>query len=119
MDEVNESMQPDIVAVFGADHIYRMDPSQMVAQHIETGAGVTVAAIRQPIAISMFLAGATGYILQAGWLPFAGFMNTQAFARFAGYDLSVIPLFILMGALAERGGLARDLFEKVSKALAQ
>src|SRR6201996_3036153 len=39
---------PDIVVVFGADHVYRMDPRQMVAQHIETGAGVTVAGIRVP-----------------------------------------------------------------------
>jgi len=36
---------PDIVCVFGADHIYRMDPRQMVAEHTESGAGVTVAAI--------------------------------------------------------------------------
>ncbi len=41
---------PDFVCVFGADHIYRMDPRQMVARHIETGADVTVAAIRQPLA---------------------------------------------------------------------
>ncbi len=40
--------RPDIVAVFGADHIYRMDPRQMVDQHIATGAGVTVAAIPVP-----------------------------------------------------------------------
>ena len=39
---------PDYVCVFGADHIYRMDPSQMVEQHIASGAGVTVAAIRAP-----------------------------------------------------------------------
>ncbi len=44
--------QPEHVIVFGADHIYRMDPSQMVAQHIESGAGVTVAAIRQPISLA-------------------------------------------------------------------
>ena len=37
--------KPDIVAVFGADHVFRMDPRQMIAQHIEHGAGVTVAAI--------------------------------------------------------------------------
>ena len=37
--------QPDYVAVFGADHIHRMDPRQMVDQHIASGAGVTVAAI--------------------------------------------------------------------------
>jgi glucose-1-phosphate adenylyltransferase len=41
--------QPDYVCVFGADHIYRMDPRQMVDQHIEGGAGVTVAGIRVPI----------------------------------------------------------------------
>src|SRR3954468_1282085 len=41
--------RPDIVCVFGADHIYRMDPRQMVDQHVESGAGVTVAALRAPI----------------------------------------------------------------------
>jgi glucose-1-phosphate adenylyltransferase len=41
--------RPDYVIVFGADHIYRMDPEQMVSQHIASGAGVTVAAIRQPL----------------------------------------------------------------------
>ena len=40
--------RPDIVAVFGADHIYRMDPRQMVEQHLARGAGVTVAAIPVP-----------------------------------------------------------------------
>ena len=40
--------RPDIVCVFGADHIYRMDTRQMVDRHIETGAGVTVAAIPVP-----------------------------------------------------------------------
>jgi glucose-1-phosphate adenylyltransferase len=41
--------RPDYICVFGADHIYRMDPRQMVAQHLESGAGVTVAGIRVPI----------------------------------------------------------------------
>jgi len=36
---------PDIVCVFGADHIYRMDPRQLVDHHLAKGAGVTVAAI--------------------------------------------------------------------------
>ncbi|MCW2544170.1 MAG: Glucose-phosphate adenylyltransferase [Frankiales bacterium] len=40
--------QPDHVVVFGADHVYRMDPRQMVEQHIASGAGVTVAGIRVP-----------------------------------------------------------------------
>ena len=39
---------PDYIIVFGADHIYRMDPRQMVEEHIASGAGVTVAGIRAP-----------------------------------------------------------------------
>jgi len=39
---------PNHVLVFGADHVYRMDPDQMFEAHIESGAGVTVAAIRMP-----------------------------------------------------------------------
>src|SRR3954451_6442230 len=40
--------QPQYVVVFGADHVYRMDPRQMLQQHILSGAGVTVAGIRMP-----------------------------------------------------------------------
>ncbi len=39
---------PDLVIVFGADHVYRMDPRQMIDQHVAAGAGVTVAAIPVP-----------------------------------------------------------------------
>jgi glucose-1-phosphate adenylyltransferase len=39
---------PDYVVVFGADHVYRMDPMQMVQAHIDSGAGVTVAGLRRP-----------------------------------------------------------------------
>ena len=68
-------------------------------------------AARTPIAIAMFFAGVVGYVLQAGWMPLASFLNTQAFARFASYDLSVIPLFILMGNFATQGGISRALFQ--------
>jgi glucose-1-phosphate adenylyltransferase len=40
--------RPEYICVFGADHIYRMDPKQMVEAHIASGAGVTVAGIRAP-----------------------------------------------------------------------
>lgn len=43
-----EDEDPDYVVVFGADNIYRMDPRQMLDQHIESGAAVTVAGIRKP-----------------------------------------------------------------------
>jgi glucose-1-phosphate adenylyltransferase len=41
--------RPEYICVFGADHIYRMDPGQMVDAHIASGAGVTVAAIKVPV----------------------------------------------------------------------
>jgi glucose-1-phosphate adenylyltransferase len=53
-DAIHQSMnlindeQPDIVIVFGADHVYRMDPRQMIEHHVTHGAGVTVAAIPVP-----------------------------------------------------------------------
>jgi tripartite ATP-independent transporter DctM subunit len=68
-------------------------------------------ALRTPIAIAMFVAGSVTYVAQTGWAPYANFMNSMAFARFASYDLSVIPLFILMGHFATQGGISRSLFE--------
>ena len=41
--------EPEHIFVFGADHIYRMDPRQMLEEHLDTKAGVTVAGIRVPI----------------------------------------------------------------------
>jgi glucose-1-phosphate adenylyltransferase len=47
MNLINDA-SPDIIVVFGADHVYRMDASQMVQAHVDSGAGVTVAGIRVP-----------------------------------------------------------------------
>lgn len=47
-----EDERPDIVVTVGADHVYRMDFSQMVDAHIESGAEFTVSAIRQPIGLA-------------------------------------------------------------------
>jgi glucose-1-phosphate adenylyltransferase len=47
MNLINDA-KPDYVVVFGADHVYRMDASQMVEAHIDSGAGATVAGIRVP-----------------------------------------------------------------------
>src|SRR5579871_3599484 len=41
--------KPDVICVFGADHVYRIDPREMIEQHLESGAAVTVAGIRVPI----------------------------------------------------------------------
>ena len=64
---------------------------------------------KQPLnvsAIAMFVAGCFGYIYQVGLPPFFNNLNGLAYARFASYDLSVIPLFILMGNFVARAGLA-------------
>ncbi|MBF24115.1 MAG: C4-dicarboxylate ABC transporter permease [Pusillimonas sp.] len=71
-------------------------------------------AIRVPIAVAMFVAGSFGYLTKTGWLPWVNHLNSAVFARFANYDLSVIPLFILMGQFASKGGLSAALFEFAS-----
>lgn len=68
-------------------------------------------AIRVPIAMSMFLPGAVGYFLIAGEGPLLNHLKGSAFARLSVYDLSVIPLFMLMGAFAMHAGLSKALFE--------
>jgi tripartite ATP-independent transporter DctM subunit len=75
------------------------------------GAMLVLMAIRVPIAVSMFSAGTRGYLIQTGWGPYSSFLNNLAFARFASYDLSVIPLFILMGHFATQGGISKALFQ--------
>ena len=42
----------------------------------------------------------------SSWSAFFSYMKTNTYHQFANYTLSVIPLFILMGALAERSGLS-------------
>jgi tripartite ATP-independent transporter DctM subunit len=71
-------------------------------------------AIRVPIALSMFVPGAIGFVLLSGWTPFAAYLKGLAWARLANYDLTVIPLFLLMGAFATQGGLSRSLFAAAS-----
>jgi C4-dicarboxylate transporter, DctM subunit len=67
-------------------------------------------ALRVPIAMAMFIPGAVGYIMMSGWDPLLNYMKGAAYARFSVYDLSVIPLFLLMGAFATQGGLSKALF---------
>ena len=74
------------------------------------GAMLVLMAVRVPIAISMFVPGAVGYIALAGWLPLLSHLKGAVYGRVSVYDLSVIPLFMFMGALAVQGGLSRALF---------
>ncbi|MFT3734088.1 MAG: TRAP transporter large permease [Rhodocyclaceae bacterium] len=68
-------------------------------------------AIRVPIAISMFVPGAIGYLMLSGWSPLLAHLKGAVYGRVSVYDLSVIPLFMLMGAFAVQGGLSKALFD--------
>ncbi|HZY16453.1 MAG TPA: TRAP transporter large permease [Ramlibacter sp.] len=93
--------------------------SPLVLSAVIFGLMLGLMALRTPIAISMFIAGCVGYVLQAGLPPLESFLNAQAFARFASYDLSVIPLFILMGHFATQGGISRALFQFASAVMSR
>ncbi len=75
------------------------------------GAMLVLMAVRVPIAISMFVPGALGYMALAGWLPLLSHLKGAVYSRVSIYDLSVIPLFMLMGAFAVHGGLSKALFD--------
>ncbi len=83
------------------------------------GLMLVLMALRTPIAAAMFIAGSVGYLLQAGWVPYSNFINSETFARFASYDLSVIPLFILMGNFASQGGISKALFAFAAAVMAR
>ncbi|SNR66577.1 TRAP transporter large permease [Puniceibacterium sediminis] len=67
-------------------------------------------AIRVPIAYTMILIGFVGICLQSGPGIILSQLKDLAYAQFSNYDLSVLPMFILMGGLAARCGLSSDIF---------
>lgn len=68
-------------------------------------------ALRVPIAASMFIPGALGYLSLTNDMALLNLLKGSAVARLTVYDLSVIPLFLLMGQFATQGGLSRALFK--------
>ncbi|MGI9395258.1 MAG: TRAP transporter large permease [Boseongicola sp.] len=76
------------------------------------GLGVLVflIAIRLPIAYAMITVGGIGIALLNGPLIVLSQLKDLAYGQFSTYDLSVVPLFVLMGAIASRTGLSTDLF---------
>ncbi len=78
------------------------------------GAMLLLMAIRIPIAVAMFLPGAVGYLVMTDAGNTLNLLKGSAVARLTVYDLSVIPLFLLMGQFASKGGLSRDLFRAAS-----
>lgn len=67
-------------------------------------------ALRVHIGSAMLVAGSLGYAWIAGIDPLLNYFKSAAYARYSIYDLSVVPLFLLMGQFATHGGLSRALF---------
>ncbi len=109
--------RPKYLFVFGADHIYRMDPRQMLDAHIESGAGVTVAALRVPRAE----ANQFGVIKQGVGTKIDAFLEKPAdppglsdspdesFASMGNYVFDVDVLVDALHADAASESSARDL----------
>jgi len=71
---------------------------------------IALIAIRVPIAHAMLLVGASGIAILSGPGILLSQLKTLVYSQFSIYDLSVLPMFVLMGNIAARAGLSRDLF---------
>ena len=67
-------------------------------------------AFRIPIAIAMLTVGLVGYVSIAGWPALLSYFKTETYWRFTNDDLSVVPLFLLMGQFAAKAGISNALF---------
>ena len=67
--------------------------------------------VRVPVAVAMITVGVGGYVSLNGWLPLFSYTKTSIYHAFSNYDLSVIPMFLLMSQFAGKAGLSRALFE--------
>ncbi len=74
------------------------------------GGMLALMALRVPIAAAMFIPGALGYVVMTNETALLNHLKGAAVARLTVYDLSVIPLFLLMGQFATQGGLSQALF---------
>ncbi|MBD3677723.1 MAG: TRAP transporter large permease [Rhodobacteraceae bacterium] len=71
---------------------------------------VGLIAIRMPIAYAMILVGGVGITILNGPMLLMSQLKTLAYGQFSIYDLSVVPMFVLMGAIASKAGLSQALF---------
>ncbi len=67
-------------------------------------------AVRIPIGVAMIGVGLVGYVIIAGPVALLSFLKTETYWRFTTFDLSVVPLFLMMGQFAAKAGLSRALF---------
>ncbi|MGI9433635.1 MAG: TRAP transporter large permease [Geminicoccaceae bacterium] len=81
-----------------------------------SGLGVLIVliALRMPIAYSMILVGGIGVTILNGPSVFFSQLKTLAYGQFSIFDLSVVPMFVLMGNISTKAGLSRSLFHAAS-----
>ena len=67
--------------------------------------------LRVPVAIAMGIVGIVGGVAINGWTSLGFVLGSQPFVTVVPYSLSVIPLFVMMGAFAARAGLSASLYQ--------
>jgi TRAP-type mannitol/chloroaromatic compound transport system permease large subunit len=82
-------------------------------------ATLVLIALRMPVAVAMLLVGGAGYAAINGATPLLNTLKTMTFSKFANYTLSVIPLFLLMGEFATKGGMNGARRARLVRALAR
>ncbi len=84
--------------------------SGLVIGGIGFAALLALLAVRIPIGVAMLTVGVVGYVSIAGVSPLLSYLKTETYWRFTNDDLSVVPLFLLMGQFAAKAGISQSLF---------
>ena len=84
--------------------------SGLVIGGIGFAALLLLLAIRIPIGVAMLTVGVVGYVSIAGSPALLSYLKTETYWRFTNDDLSVVPLFLLMGQFAAKAGISQSLF---------
>ncbi|MCY4546891.1 MAG: TRAP transporter large permease [Defluviicoccus sp.] len=84
--------------------------SGLVIGGIGFAALLALLAIRIPIGVAMLSVGVVGYVSIAGSSALLSYLKTETYWRFTNDDLSVVPLFLLMGQFAAKAGISQSLF---------
>jgi tripartite ATP-independent transporter DctM subunit len=85
-----------------------MDPG--LAGALAIAAVLVLVALHVPIGIAMGLAGVAGFAALQGWKPALALLSNEFAGSLSSVDLAVIPLFLLMGSLANAAGLSTDVY---------
>jgi len=90
-----------------------MDPT--IIGFIGMACVLTLLLLKMHIGLAMGFVGFIGFAYISGWTPALGILRTVPYSTFANEGMSVIPLFILMGAFAFESGMSEDLYRAVHK----